>query len=215
MVGHVTTVRPRWTAAAAAAVLVVVGMLTSCDPTPPPAPPSGSGSASTSSASPGSSPTASEEDQAYAAAQKAYTNANRIIDTAVNKGKGSLPKSLNDWADPDGDYYKLQLRGLKGLHDQGVRYDGMSKVVQMFPAEGAVYNPNQISMYACVDGRQVDSVDTSSGDVLDHGGDIVAGVLVFKRTGKKSTDGLRAWRVWGYQNEAIFDVVNECAEAPK
>ena len=210
------TTRPRWTIAAAATILAIAGALTACDPAPPPPPPTGSDTPTSTPSPQGSAtPTVSEEEQAYAAAKKAYTNANRIIDTAVNKGADAFPESLATWADPNGDYYKAQLRGLKGLHEQGIRYDGMSKVAQMFPAKGAVYNPNQISMYTCVDGRQIDSVETGTGEVIEKGGDIVAFTLVFKRTGEQGPDGQRAWRVWGYQGERNIDVVDKCKEAPK
>src|SRR5699024_3174688 len=86
-----TAARPRWTAAAVAACLTIVGTLTACDPGPTPDPPPPSSSSSTTTSkndpSPSPTPTVSEEDQAYAAAEKAYTEANRIIDITVNKGE--------------------------------------------------------------------------------------------------------------------------------
>jgi len=208
--------RPRWTAAAVATCLAIVGTLAACDPGPTPdRPPAPSNStASKKDPSPSPTPTVSEQDQAYAAAEKAYTNANRIIDTAINEGAAKYPESLTDWVDPNGIYYQQQTLGLKSLHDKGRRFDGMSRVVAMFPPHGSVYNPNQISMYTCLDGRQVKTVDAESGEVVETG-DLVAGVLVFKRTGEKGPDGLRTWRVWGYQNDKIFDVVDTCKEAPQ
>lgn len=180
-------------------VLVVAGMLligTACAPaevgsTPPPP------------SSPSSSENAQEKQarEDTAAAARAVVESNRIVDeTFTEGGQEAFPAELEQYADPEGDWYELQLLVLEAYKEKGERYEAPGTVVEV---SADAYDPNRMQVFLCIDSRERSILDRNSMPVRRLS--MVAGWT----TVDKSSDG--TWLVSEYQGDGPKEV-NQCAD---